>query len=318
MTRRWRPTLGFVLGGALLATLGLAFAGLVALRYLGPEIGFRAAALALGAVILLLTGVLGWLLVRLLLRPIMALEAYAVAHQAGDPAAAPAHFGTDELHRTAQAVIGMAEALRDRAATIRSYTDHVTHEIKTPVSAIRAAVELLEDGGGLSQADRAILAQIDGAQVQIAMQLQALRDAAQAREARYLGQCTLAQVVPGLLGPVVVAGGGDLPFPMAAAGVAMVLGHLVRNAAEHGAGQMTLMALRDAGGVSLHVADDGTGISPGNRDRVFEPFFTTGRATGGTGMGLSIVRNILAAHHGEITLSNAPGPTCFILYFPAR
>jgi two-component system, OmpR family, sensor kinase len=65
------------------------------------------------------------------------------------------------------------------------------------------------------------------------------------------------------------------------------------------------------------VQDDGRGISPGNRERVFEPFFTTGRETGGTGMGLSIVRNILAAHGGEISLDAAPGPTCFVIRFRA-
>ena len=313
--RRWRPSLGFVLGGALLATLALALAGLVVLRYLGPMTGFRQAAMLLGGIILVLTGALGWLLVRLLLRPIMALEAYAVAHRAGDRAAVPQHFGTHELHRTAQAVIGMAETLRDREATIRSYTDHVTHEIKTPVSVIKAAVELLEDGGDLVPADRAILAQIDGAQGQIARQLQALRDAAQAREARYLGHCTLAEVAMGLGGPTVEVQGGAVPLPMAAAGMTVVLSHLIRNAGEHGAQRVVLTAALVRDGVEVRVADDGTGISPGNRDRVFEPFFTTGRATGGTGMGLSIVRNILAAHRATIALSDLPEPTTFVIRF---
>ncbi|MGL4322389.1 MAG: sensor histidine kinase [Paracoccaceae bacterium] len=311
MTRRWRPSLGFVLGGALLATLGFAFCGLVALRYLGPEIGFRQAALILGAVILVLTGAVGWLLVRLLLRPIGALEDYAVAHQAGGQATPPRHFGTSELHRTAVAVMGMAETLRDREATIRSFTDHVTHEIKTPVSAIRAAVELLQDGGALTEADLRIVAQIDGAQAQIAGQLQVLRAAAQAREVRYLGRTSLAEVVPGLTGARFVVDGGDVPLPMAMAGMALVLGHLVRNAVEHGAGEVRLQATE----AELRVQDDGTGISAGNRDRIFEPFFTTGRERGGTGMGLSIVRNILVAHGGEIALKDGPGPTCFVIRF---
>jgi len=48
--RHWRPRLSVVLSGALLATLALSLAGLVALRYLGPEIGFRRAALLLGGI----------------------------------------------------------------------------------------------------------------------------------------------------------------------------------------------------------------------------------------------------------------------------
>ena len=70
MIRRWRPTLSFVLGGALFGTLCLLFLGLVLLRYMGPEIGFRNGALLLGFCIATPTAVLGWLLVRLLLRPI--------------------------------------------------------------------------------------------------------------------------------------------------------------------------------------------------------------------------------------------------------
>jgi two-component system, OmpR family, sensor kinase len=314
LMRRWRPSLGFVLGGALLGTLALAFFGLVALRYLGPVIGFRQAALILGAVILVLTGVLGWLLVRLLLRPIAALEDYATAQAAGGSVAAPQHFGTSELHRTAVAVMGMADTLRDREATIRAFTDHVTHEIKTPVSAIRAAVELLQDGGGLTEADLGLVAQIDGAQAQIAGQLQALRAAALAREVRYLGTTTLAEVGPGLTGARISMAGEDVPLPMAAAGLALVLGHLLRNAVAQGADEITLRA----SGQELHVQDNGTGISPGNRHRIFEPFFTTQRDHGGTGMGLSIVRNILAAHGGEIALAEGVGPTCFVIRFRAR
>ena len=65
MTRNWRPSLALVLGGGLAGTLALSFAGLVTLRYLGPVIGFRNAAILLALVITLATGALGWLLVRL-------------------------------------------------------------------------------------------------------------------------------------------------------------------------------------------------------------------------------------------------------------
>ena len=70
LSLKWRPALWMVLGGALMATLALSFAGLVALRYLGPEIGFRNAAVGLALCIGAATSLLGWLLVRLLLRPI--------------------------------------------------------------------------------------------------------------------------------------------------------------------------------------------------------------------------------------------------------
>ena len=295
--RRWRPSLALVLGGALAGTLGLSFVGLVALRYLGPEVGYRAAAAGLGLTITLATGLVGWLLVRLLLRPIRALGRYA---EEDDPQP-PAHFGTREIHATARRVIAMAETLRDREATIRSFTDHVTHEIKTPVSVIRAATELLSDT--VSEADRPLLASIEGAARQIEAQLAALRAAARARETRWLGQSTLAEVAP-LLPIKVELSGAEVPLPLAAEGLTVVLTQLCRNAEEAGAGRVWLSALTDG---ALVVADDGPGVSAGNASRIFEPFFTTRRETGGTGMGLSVVRNLLEAHRATITLERAGG-----------
>lgn len=315
MTARkgWRPTLALVLGGALAGTLALSFAGLVALRYLGPEVGFRNAAMGLGALIAAATGVLGWLLVRLLLRPIRALEGYAAAVEGGAEAPPPAHFGTRELLATGQRVIAMAHALRDREATVRSFTDHVTHELKTPVAAVRAAVELLQDGN-LAAGDRALVAEIDGARMQMEAQLAALRAAAQAREARYVGRCTLADMAP--LWPdfptlAVSVQGAGAPLPLAAPGLALVLRQMLANAAAHGATQVALTA---APGM-MEVQDNGPGISPGNVARVFDPFFTTRREDGGTGMGLTIVRNLLRAHHADIALMPAPQGARFRISF---
>lgn len=319
--RRWRPSLALVLGGALIATLGLSLAGMVALRYLGPVTGFRNAAILLGAVIVAATAVLGWLLVRLLLRPIRALEAYAAqVHRApAGPVPPPAHFGTRELHATARSVIEMAGTLRDREATIRSYTDHVTHELKSPVSVIRAAVELLEDGGTLSAADAALVAQIAGAGTQAEAQLEALRRAARARESRHVGQCRLADMAAGLAAahPTLKLriSGETVSFPMAATGLDLVLGHLLANAAQHGARAVELAASDD--GPVLEVRDDGPGISSGNGARVFDPFFTTRRGEGGTGMGLTIARNVLAAHGAALELLDAPRGAAFRLSFGA-
>lgn len=320
MTRRWRPSLGFVLGGALAATLAMSFAGLVTLRYLGPVIGFRHAAIVLGLTIALATAVLGWLLVRLLLRPIHALEAYAEAQEQGSEPAPPHHFGTRELHATARRVIAMAEALRDREATIRSFTDHVTHEIKTPVAAIRAASELLEDGGALGTEDARLVAEIDGARAQIEAQLVSLRDVARSRETRYLGQTSLQDLMPGLQSdwPAVQLSseGGSVLLPIAAEGLSIALGHLLRNAAENGADHVTLHAANGAGGAQISIADNGSGISPGHAERIFDPFFTTRRADGGTGMGLSVVRNLLYAHRATIRLVPSTDGSCFLIRFP--
>ena len=60
--------------------------------------------------------------------------------------------------------------------------------------------------------------------------------------------------------------------------------------------------MRQGNTLPITVADDGEGVSPNNRAQIFDSFFTTRRDSGGTGMGLAIVRAMLDAHGGAIRL----------------
>ncbi len=301
--RKWRPTLWQVLGGALLGTLGLSFLGLVTLRLIGPLIGYRWGVVLVGGAILLATMLLGALLARLLLRPISAMADRARDLRQDPMARAEplAHYGTRELRDLGESVLAMAGRLQAREATIRSFTDHVTHEMKTPLSAIRAAVELLDDAA-LQGEDKALVASIATAGAQMERQLQALRQAAAAREPGHHGTGRLNEVLPGLQaahpGLVLDVTGEDQPLPLAAGGLTVILQQLLSNAAAAGATRVSIAAEP----ARLTITDNGKGISPGNRARVFDPFFTTRRDTGGTGMGLTITANLLAAHGAEIRL----------------
>jgi len=314
--RKWRPALWMVLGGALLATLAFSFAGLVALRYLGPQFGFRTSALALGALILAATSALGWVLSRLLLRPITAItdQAATLRHQPQHPPAALQHYGTRELRDLAHSITAMAATLQNREGQMRSFTDHVTHELKTPVTAIRAAAELLSDGD-LSLSDQQLVTEILGATQQMQTQLDALRRVTAAREPGHHGQTTLTALLPMLRSNhptlTLTCAEPDTPLPLAASGLQIILTHLLSNAAQHGATEITLTATPE----TLTVSDNGPGISPGNRAHIFTPFFTTRRETGGTGMGLPITANLLQAHGGTITLNPTTQGTSFTITF---
>ena len=115
---------------------------------------------------------------------------------------------------------------------------------------------------------------------------------------------------------VVLSGAADAPMALGIEAARAVFGQLLRNAAEHGATEIRIEAARTDGMLRVTVADNGAGISPGNRDRVFEPFFTTRREAGGTGMGLQIVRSMLAAHGGTIRLLPSESGATFELRVP--
>jgi two-component system OmpR family sensor kinase len=91
--------------------------------------------------------------------------------------------------------------------------------------------------------------------------------------------------------------------------LAQALRNMAANAIEHTAPQIGLVRLRieqaPAGRLRFAVEDDGPGITPGERERVFERFNRTDaardRASGGTGLGLAIVRAIVEAHGGRVT-----------------
>jgi CheY-like chemotaxis protein len=91
-----------------------------------------------------------------------------------------------------------------------------------------------------------------------------------------------------------------------------VVTNLVLNAAQamdgwKGQRRITVSSGREGSAVLLIVADTGPGIPADIRSRIFEPFFTTKSSKGGTGVGLSLCLNIVAAHGGELLLSETPG-----------
>lgn len=309
--RKWRPPLLLVLGGTLGAVLALPLAGLFALRLMNPLFGFRHSALMIAGVILVATAVLGYLLWRLLLRPIRALAAHAHAVRMGRASMPPPHYGTAELGDLGKAVVEMAGVLQSREAAIRNYTDHVTHEMKTPLTAILGAAEMLQDAPD----DPRLIDTIHAAARRMQGQLTALQHSASARVPEHHGQTSLGVVLAPLhaeFEPLrIVSVGGERNLPLGSEGLEIVLRHLLQNAGAHGAAQVTLTALPGA----VRVSDDGSGVSDGNRARIFDAFFTTQREAGGTGMGLTIARNVLAAHGATIDLLPSDQGATFLIRF---
>ena len=295
--RKWRPPLALVLGGTLAAVFFLPLIGIGYFRVAGGVLGWGETSWMIGLMAFIATVILGVLLWRLVLQPVRALTAYARNEGASDP---PTHFGTPEFSQLGEAVLEMTAALRGREAVLRSYADHVTHELKSPLTVIQGAAELLEDPD-LDAADRAqLLRGIRDNTTRMEALLDGQRALARAQDVIAAGECHLGEVVKDIAQAVVVAD-GLVPLPRDVMDV--VATHLVGNALAHGATMVSF----DHQGAHVLVQDDGAGISEGNRDRIFDPFFTTRRDAGGTGMGLPIVRRMLEAQGASIRLLDAPG-----------
>ncbi len=220
----------------------------------------------------------------------------------------------------------MSEAIARRSRYLRDFASALAHEFKTPLAGIRGAIELIEDHqDSMTDAERArFLGNMTGDTDRLAALVSRLLDLARADMAQpeagvfvdlpALLHC-VADAMRGAAFDVQLEIGKALP-KAAISGEALetVLIGLLDNSRQAGASRAILAASRTGEDVGIELGDDGPGIAPADRDRLFEPFFTTRRETGGTGLGLSISRSLIEAHGGTIDLGEgAKGATFRIL-----
>jgi signal transduction histidine kinase len=275
--------------------------------------------------------ILSGLLSRGIARPVEALSeaTRAVARGHGQFPAPPATAAIEIQALYADFAV-MAEAIERRSRYLRDFAHAVSHEFKTPLAGIRGAVELLEDhhatmseeerrtflGNARADADRLThlvtrlldLARADMGEpapdvsTDVALALRKLSDA-------HDGPAfTVTLDLPDRLPHVAV--------PLAA--IETAIGGLIENSRQAGATRIELASHLAADHIHVVVADNGPGIPPGDRSRIFEPFFTSRRATGGTGLGLPIVRSLLSASGAMIDLLDETDGAAFKLRLPLR
>ncbi len=217
--------------------------------------------------------------------------------------------------------------IRELEAIRQEFVANVSHELRTPLSLIKSAAETLIDGGRRDEAvttrfldiidrhasrltflidDLLLLSRLDSGRIQLELERVALHDVAQeALEdavivARSKEIALVNDVPPGLLAMA------DLQR------FRQVLGNLIDNAIKYGhsGGRVTLWATRRGPQVEFSVKDDGPGIPLEAQERIFERFFRVDKARarehGGTGLWLSIVKNVIQAHGGEVWVKSVP------------
>jgi signal transduction histidine kinase len=241
-----------------------------------------------------------------------------------DAIRAPAHHGTREFAMLSQGFLDMAERLYDRTDYIATFAAHVSHELKSPLSSIEGAAELLRDAGpDMSERERRkFLDNVIADTQRLTALLDRLRELARADNPQLGGRTTLTPVIAAMRNAfsslsIEAEGGLDQAIGMSADNATIVFSHLADNATRHHARTLRIRAERAADMIAVEVMNDGERIADNNRDKIFMPFFTTRRESGGTGMGLEIARSMLRAHGGSIELLAADHGVAFLLTFPA-
>lgn len=316
--QKWRPTLAMIVFAVLLTVLALPAAIVIWFRALDNTTSqMGSTELIALAVALVLTVLIAVVFSRTITGPINALvrRTEEIGRGGRNAIVAPEQQGTREIATLSQSFLDLAERLVDRTEYVSSFAAHVSHELKSPVTAIRGSAELLRDAE-MSKTERdRFLDHIIADSDRLTSLLERLRELARADLDFASGTTTIAEAVGG--DPIVsLEGAGDVKVALGLEAARAVFGQLLRNAGEHGATEVSIGAVRDDGMLRITVSDNGSGISAGNRDRVFEPFFTTRREAGGTGMGLQIVRSMLAAHGGTIRLLPSDAGAVFEIRVP--
>ena len=282
--------------------------------------------LVAGAVAALVALVIARWLARGMTQPLRDMAEAARRMETGDYSRRVVTDSRDEVGRLAEAFNRMSAELDGLEMLRRELVANVSHELKTPISALRAHLENLLDGVEEPNPEtlQVMLVQSErlGRLVDELLDLSKLEsgDVPLERE-----PVEVAPLVAQVLSEIQVARpesavsvSDELPVDLPAVyadreRVHQVLFNLLDNAVRltPSGGRVTVSASRHSGSVDVAVADTGPGISPEDLPRVFERFFrvdaSRSRDDGGTGIGLAIARSVVEAHGGRIWAESERG-----------
>jgi signal transduction histidine kinase len=292
---------------------------LQALYYMGPGVGGAIVVAVVAA--MLLGAVAAWVATRSLRLLGRGAERISEGDFRGlDELARPSRSHLVEVAHTATALTAMTERLRQRLSYIAEFASNVSHEFKTPIATLRGTVELLCDDDEMPPEQRArFLTNATRELDRLERMVTGLLSLARADESGARQEVDLQELVAQAASEHEVAVSGEAaPVRADQAQIEAVLKNLVENARRHGGPdvQVSLEAFTEPRVTGFRVRDTGQGISPANLERVFDRFFTTDRARGGTGLGLALVRAIIERHGGQVTVQSQPGDTVFTVTLP--
>lgn len=276
--------------------------------------------LALLAAILLLTAVTAVWVSRNIAAPIIGLTLFARGYVRRKALGAPPRVGAGEVGELTEAFVSMVRDIAQsqqnlvrasKLAVVGEMSAVIAHEVRTPLGILRSSAQVLRREPNISEQGRELVGFIESETERLNRLVSAMLDSARPRAASYESvdaHALIHRSVAMLAGQA--AANGVVVTERAEATQAVVecdveqftqvLLNILMNGLQilrHG-GRIEI-STRDVGEcLGIEIADDGPGIDPAERDKVFEAFFF--QREGGIGLGLAIVQQIVVAHGGEI------------------
>ena len=274
-------------------------------------------------ILLAAVGLIVWRLTGRALYPVerMREEADAVSALALDHRL-PVPKSQDEVHRLAVTLNSMLARLESAAVSQRRFIADASHELKSPIAAMRTMLEVADQTPGFKDWDsllRDLMAE-DQRMEHLVADLLTLARADEKVSRAHHEELDLDQLV----GIETEAAGNRHPdialntsglVPMRMWGdpraLARLLANLLENACRHATSSVTVASQTTSTGFSITVSDDGPGIPSADRERVFERFVrldeARSRDKGGTGLGLAVARAVARSHGGEVRVADSDG-----------
>ena len=293
-------------------------------------------AMILAAIVaILMASVFGFFFARNLVRPIRRMTETAVAIKEGDLSARTDLQGEDEISQLGQTFDAMANAMeRDRKLERRLTTD-VAHELRTPLMAIQATVEAMVDG--VLPVDEQRLMTVDSEVMRLSrlvdqlLKLSRLENRSNPTKKEIVD---VGEVVAGIIATheayvreagltlkyradanVLVMGDPDL--------IRQATANLISNAVRYTdeGGHINVRVRRGESMASIAVQDTGIGLTPEEARMVFQRFWRADsgrdRESGGLGVGLTVVKEIVERHNGWVQVEGRKGEgACFTIHIP--
>ncbi len=282
-------------------------------------------------ILLVLVGATTWVVTGRALRPVEGIRLEVEAIGAEDLHRRVPEPGTgDEIGRLARTMNAMLGRLEDATARQRRFVADASHELRSPLTGIRAQLEVdlahpeaadwqsterevLVDAIRLQRLvdDLLTLATADASPNDVSFRRAVDLDEIVLAEARRLRSRTPHRIDTSGVSGAQLSGNPDQ--------LTRVVRNLLDNAARHAKSTVTTTLTESESAITLTVVDDGPGIPADQQEWIFERFARLDdartRDEGGTGLGLAITQEVVAAHGGKIALENTPGAR-FTVSFP--